>query len=315
VVAKWKRTWSVCVFFMLVLASLQVSSTVLGGNRGPPASSSATTATQMLTVDVYSDQGGRGPNKTLGTYTIGDTVKFYIYLNRNSTIQENIITPNGSVWVRMAGPVDASGPIIGYFDTEYPTGTWAISVKAQAGNETASDIAPFVVVDKQPYTCTRTSMFNTPRSTGEIEFTGKVIKTYLYPVGGVHSWDVKVDKVYFGPDIKNQTVYVQILAVTYTLGHPPGYLEENITLGDEVAVYGMLNGQAVSVNGSLNYYVEKLSTLCGQVQRPEEGSKGIELQLEEFLIVAVLMVTALILVRKKYLRSQDADSAGAGRQI
>jgi len=287
-------------FIFLILAISQVSSSVLAGNRVSPANLSATT-TQRLVVDIYSDHGGQGPNKTMGTYIIGDAVKFYIYISRNSTIQETILTPDGSVWFRMGGPMNA-GTIIDYFDTQYPTGKWAISVKAQAGNEIVSDIAPFEVVDKQPYTCTKTSLFNTSGNTGETKFTGKVVKTYVYPVGGVHSWDVQVDSVYFGPDIRNQTVHVQILAVTYTLGHPPGYLDENITLGDEVAVYGLLNEQSISVNGSGNYYVEKLSTLCEQTHAPtpQIESKGIGLQMGEFVIVIILLMMAVIALRKKY---------------
>jgi len=299
---KWRRTSSRYVFFIFLLAvSAQVGGTVFADSRGPPVGSSAAT-TQTLLVDVYSDQGGRGQNKTMGAYTIGDTVKFYIYITRNSMIQVTVITPNGSVWLRMAGPVEPSGPIIDYFDTQYPTGEWAISAKAEAGNETASDIAPFKVVDKHPYICTKTSLFDTSGNTGETKFTGKVVKTYLYPVGGVHSWDVKVDMVYFGHDIRNQTVHVQILTATYSLGHPPGYLDENITLGDEVAVYGLLNGESVSVNGSVNYYVERLSMLCEQTQAPNSGSEGIGLQAEEFLIIIALLVIALTAVRKKYPR-------------
>lgn len=310
--SKWKRNSSVCVYFILILAvGLQVSRSVLAGNQVSPAISS-TTITQTLVVDIYSDQGGQESNREMGTYTIGDTVKFYIYISRNSTIEETIITPDGSVWLRMAGPVNL-GIIIDYFDTQYPTGKWAISVKAQAGNRTVSDTAPFEVVDKQPYTCTKTSLFNTSGSAGEAKFTGKVVKTYIYPVGGVRSWDVQVDNVYFGPDIRNQTVHVQILAVTYTLGHPPGYLDENITLGDEIAVYGLLNGQSVSLNGSVNYYAVRLSMLCEQTypQAPRTGSKGIGLQLGEFLVAVILLLIALIVIRKKRLQLRGHSSSRA----
>jgi len=295
---KRRRSSSLFVYSVLILAlGLQVSNSILAGNQASPASSTAT-ATEILVVDIYSDQGGQGSNKTMGTYTIGDTVKFYIYISRNSTIQETIIAPDRSVWLRMAGPVN-SGTIIDYFDTQYPTGKWAISVKAQAGNDTLSDTASFEVVDKQPYICTKTSLFNTSGRTGETRFTGKVVKTYRYPVGGVHSWDVQVDNAYFGPDIRNQTVHVQILAVTYTLGHPPGYFDENITLGDQVAVYGLLNGQSVSVNGSVDYYIVKLSTLCEQTH-PPTAPKGIGLQLEQFLVVVALLMIVLMAIRRKH---------------
>jgi len=190
--------------------------------------------------------------------------------------------------------------------TQYSTGRWAISVEAQAEDRIVSDIASFEVVDKQPYICTKTSSFNTSGSPGETRFTGKVVKTYHYSVGGVHGRDVQVDKVYFGPDIRNQTVHVQILAITRTLGNPSGYLEENITLGDEVAVYGLLNGQSISVNGSVNYYVVKLSTLCQQTypKIPQTGSERIGLQLGEFLIAIILLVIALIAIRKRFSVSE-----------
>jgi len=308
---KWKRSSSVCIYLISILvASVEVSGSVPAANHVSSTNSGATAA-QILVVDIYSDQGGEGPNKTMGTYTIGDTVKFYIYISRNSTIRETIITPDGSVWLRMAGSLN-SGIIIEYFDTQYPTGRWAISVEAQVEDGIVSDIAFFEVVDKQPYICTKTSSFNTSGSSGETRFTGKVVKTYHYSVGGVHGWDVQVDNVYFGPDIRNQTVHVQILAITRTLGNPPGYLEENITLGDEVAVYGLLNGQSISVNGSVNYYVVKLSTLCQQTypKTPQTGSERIGLQLGEFLIVIILLVIALIAIRKKVLRvrSQTVNS-------
>jgi len=76
-------------------------------------------------------------------------------------------------------------------------------------------------------------------------------------------------------------------------------------LGDQVAVYGLLNGQSVSVNGSVNYYIVKLSTLCEQThpqtpQTPQTGPKGIGLQLKEFLVVVIILIIALIAVRRKY---------------
>jgi hypothetical protein len=211
----------------------------------------------------------------------------------------------------MSGPVN-SGTIINSFDTQYPTGKWAISVEAQAEDCVVSDTAFFEVVDKQPYICTKTSSLNTSGSPGETRFTGKVVDIYRYPVGGVHGWDIQVDKVYFGPDIRNQTVKVQILTISRALGNPPGYLEENITLGDEVAVYGLLNGKSISVNGSVDYYFMKLSTLCEQAhpQTPQTGSERIGLQLGELLIAIILLVIALTIIRKKVLhvRSQTVNS-------
>lgn len=292
------------------MASLEVSRSVHPANRVFIANSSAA-APQTLVVDIYSDQGGQGQNKTMGTYTIGDTVKYYIYISGNSRIRENIITPDGSVWPRMSGPVN-SGTIINSFDTQYPTGRWAISVEAQAESGMVSDTAFFEVIDKQPYICTKTSSLNTSGSPGETRFTGKVVQIYRYSVGGVHGWDIQVEKVYFGPDIRNQTVKVQILTISRALGNPPGYLEENITLGDEVAVYGLLNGKSISVNGSVHYYFMKLSTLCEQTypQTPQTGSANILLQLGGFLITIILLVIALVVIRKKVLhvRSQTMNS-------
>lgn len=157
--ATWKHDsleWG-CLILVLA-AGLDFSSYTLAASEVSSANPSATT-TQMI-VDMYSDQGGQGQNKTMGSYTIGDTVKFYIYTSSNSTIQEIIVAPDGSSWLRMAGPVN-SGTIIDYFETQYPTGKWAISVKAQAGNITVSDTAFFEVVDKQQYVCTKTSLLNT----------------------------------------------------------------------------------------------------------------------------------------------------------
>ena len=281
----------ICLIFLV--AALYLSS---------PALAASETTTQIA-VDIYSDQGGHGSNNTMGTYTIGDTIKFYIYVNTNTTIEVAVITPGGSVWPRMAGPVN-SGIIVDYFDTQYPTGQWAISVKAQTGKGVVLDIASFEVVDKQPYTCTRTISFNTSGSAGETRFTGKIIKIYIYPVGGIRSWDVRVNEVYFGPDIRNQTVHVQVLAVTCSTGSPRGYTDENMTLGDQVAVYGFLDGNSVSVNGSVYYYVVKLSTLCerGIPPHPETGAKQTELPLGPIVGTIALVVIILGLVGKKHLR-------------
>ncbi len=300
---------------ILVLVTISRTTVPLSASAANQFSSTnlSTIASQGLVVDIYSDQGGQGANMTIGTYVIGDVVKFYIYISKNSTIQERIITPNGTAWLRMSGPVN-SGTIIDYFDTQYPTGRWAISVTAQIANETASDVAPFEVVDKQPYTCTKTSLFNTSGSPGETKFTGRVVRTYLYPVGGIHTWDVQVDHVYYGPDIRNQTVQVQILTATFTLGHPPGSLDENMTLGDEIAVYGLLthtctcmSGQSVSLNGSVNYYAEKLSTLCEHTQPQTTGtgskvtsSNWVELEIGALAIIIALLALSIIALRNKH---------------
>jgi hypothetical protein len=194
----------------------------------------------------------------------------------------------------MKGPTEA-GTFVGYFPTEYPIGRWAIYVTLKTSNQTATDIAPFDVVDKPPYTCPRPNVIELSGNPGETKFTGKVVKTYLYPVGGVNSWDVRVDHVYFGPNIQNETVYVQILAITLTEGHPPGYLDYNITLGDEVAVYGSLNGESVSVNGSSNYYVERLSLLCQQPQTATSQIQSIqnEPSAEAAVVFFILLIVAL----------------------
>ena len=200
----------------------------------------------------------------IGTFTIGDTIKYSVFLNQNCTIEEDVITPDGSIWVRMAGPVN-SGTMIEYFDTQYPTGKWAFSVKAQKGAATASDTAVFFVADKPSYTSTKTTAYNNVTIIEEARFDGKIVRVYQYPVGGISTWDILVQKVYFGPEIGNLTVRVQALAITYTLGYPAGYVDNTIKLGDQVEVYGLVNQKAndtsVTLNGSEDYYIKKLSTL------------------------------------------------------
>jgi len=221
---------------------------------------------QELVVDIYTEKTGRGVNVSFGTYEVGDTIKVFIFVNQNCTIEEDLITPDGSVWVRMYGPVN-NGTIMDYVDTQYPIGKWTLSVKAEAGATKASDMAVFEVIDKAPPTCTKTWSIDSGMSTiEETRFDGKVVNIYRYPVGGVYGWDILVDKVYFGPEIGNLSVKVQLMAITYTLGYPPGYVDASITLGDQVEVYGLLNQEgrdiSVTLNGSENYYIKKSSTLC-----------------------------------------------------
>jgi hypothetical protein len=313
---RWKVNSSPYIFFIfLVLTISQANHSAFAENPSPYTTVIAD-ATQKLVVHVYGGNRGEAQNISMGTYVIGNLVKFYVHISMNSTAQEMIVTPNGTEWIRMKGPIEA-GTFVDYFQTQYPTGKWAILVSAKTGNQTASDIAPFEVVDKQPYTCTRTNLIGTPGNVGETKFTGRVVKTYVYPVGGVHSWDVQVDHVYFGSDIRNQTVYVQILAITYTLGHPPGYLDENITLGDEVAVYGLLNGQSVNVNGSVNYYVERLALLCEQPQvtTPQTGSDENAARTGEAALIIILLILALMVLRAKYSRGSKPTPSSISREM
>lgn len=225
----------------------------------PPNSTS-----QQLAVDIYTENAGRGSDVLIGTFTIGDTIKYFIFLNQNCTIEENVITPDGSTWLRMAGPVN-NGTMTEYFDTQYPTGKWAFSVTVQKAPATASDTAVFYVVDKPSYTPAKTTALTNVTTIDEARFDGKVVRVYQYPVGGVSAWDVLVQKMYFGPEIGNLTVRVQALAITYTLGYPSGYVDNTISLGDQVEVYGLVNQKgndiSVTLNGSEDYYIKKLSTL------------------------------------------------------
>jgi hypothetical protein len=76
--------------------------------------------------------------------------------------------------------------------------------------------------------------------------------------------------MFFGPDIRNLTVKVQLMGITRMPNFPPGYVDYGITLGDTVEVYGLLQKAGgdtfVTLNGFENYYIKKLSTLC---QSPE----------------------------------------------
>ncbi len=223
---------------------------------------------QRLGVDIYTEGKGRGQNVPIGTYIVGDVIKVFIFVSLNSTLTESLITPDGSVWLRMYGPVD-NGTMIEYVDAQYPIGEWKISVKAETGTASASDTAAFEVVEKGPYTCVMTQPPGLVNATTieEARFTGKVVRVYLYPVGGVYSWDVLVDRMHFGPEISNITVQVQLMGVTRMPNYPPGYVDHGIMLGDRVEVYGLVrregNDTFVTLNGSENYYIKKSSTLCG----------------------------------------------------
>lgn len=265
-----KRFPKAFICILMLTASIQVISTSMlstfpiSTDLSHVQYDSSNSTSQQLVVDIYTENAGRGPNVPIGTYRIGDTIKYFIFLNQNCTIEEDVITPDGSTWVRMAGPVN-NGTMIEYFDTQYPTGKWAFSVKAQKGAATASDIAVFYVVDKPPYTSAKTTALNNVTTIDEARFDGKVVRVYQYPVGGVSTWDILVQKMYFGPEIGNLTVRVQALAITYTLGYPSGYVDNTIRLGDQVEVYGLVNQKgndtSVTLNGSEDYYIKKLSTL------------------------------------------------------
>ncbi|GEM_PF-1186159 len=228
------------------------------------ADSMNSTSSRGLAVDIYTDTAGRGQNVSIGTYPVGEQIKFYVYVSQNCSFTLNLITPNGSVWNRMVAPMSA-GTFVDYVDAEYPIGAWKIETIAQQGSRAVTETAPFEVVEKTPFTLTRTYSFNTS-TIEEVRFNGKVVRTYLYPVGGVYAWDVQVDQIYFGPDIRNVTVKVQLFAISYTPNYPPGFVDYNITLGDHVEVYGLISqtqGQdmTVTLNGSENYYIKKQSTL------------------------------------------------------
>jgi hypothetical protein len=222
-------------------------------------------SSQKLVVDIYTESGGKGPNASIGTYVVGDTIKVFVYVSENCTIEEDVITPDGTTQLRMKGPV-SNGTYPWFVNAEYPTGKWALLVKAEGGGaESTSDTAVFYVVEKTPYTSVRVSTLSNVTNIEEGRFDGKVVRIYLYPVGGVSTWDVFVSRVYFGPGIENLTVRVQALATTYTLGYPPGYVDRSITLGDQVEVYGLFSQKgadtSVTLNGSENYYIKKLSTI------------------------------------------------------
>lgn len=217
-------------------------------------------------MDIYTEKGGLGPNVAIGTYTIGDTIKVFIRVSQNCTLEEDLITPDGSVWLRMKGPV-TGGTIIDYVDTQYPTGNWTLLVKAVSGVTSASDTAAFEVIDKEPYIYPKKQplKLDNVSTIEEARFDGKVVSVYRYPVGYVHGWDILIDRVYFGPDIGNLTVQTQLIDIARSPDSPPGYLDYNITLGDRVEVYGLVyqkdNDTSVKLNGSENYYIKTLRTL------------------------------------------------------
>jgi len=265
-----KRFPKVFICILMLTASIQIITT--GLTSAFPISMELShvqfdplnSTSQQLVVDIFTESAGRGSNVPIGTFTIGDTIKYFIFLNQNCTIEEDVITPDGSTWLRMAGPVN-NGTMTEYFDTQYPTGIWGFSVKAQKGAAAASDTAMFQVVDKSSYTSTKTIALNNVTTINEARLDGKVVRVYQYPVGGVSTWDILVQKIYFGPEIRNLTVRVQALAIMYTLGYPSGYVDNTIRLGDQVEVYGLViqkgNDISVALNGSEDYYIKKLSTL------------------------------------------------------
>jgi hypothetical protein len=256
----------VCILILVV--SLQS----IGGalSKSPRATSSvqypylSATSSQQLAVDIFTESQGRGTNASIGTYTVGDQIKFYVYVNYNCSLRLELVPPDGSVQLKMAGPVNA-GTFVDYVDAQYPIGRWEIVVVAQQGSNTVTETAGFEVAEKTSYTSARTTSFINATIIEEARFDGKVIQVYQYPVGGVAAWNVLVGKVYFGPDIGNTIVKVQWLAITATLGYPPGYIDYSITLGDQVEVYGLVTQKSgdtsVTLNGSEDYYIKKLGTL------------------------------------------------------
>ncbi len=266
----WKSFPKAFICLLIVVFSLQAISIPLISTFPVAANQSqrlhdpvSSNSTEQLVIDVYTESQGRGPNASIGTYTVGDQIKFYVYANQNCSMKLELVTPDGTVQLKMAGPASA-GTFVDYADAQYPIGKWEIVVIAQRGSNEVTETAPFEVVGKPSYTFARTTNFNST-IIEEARFNGKVVQVYRYPVGGVAAWDVLVDRVYFGPDIGNMTVKVQWLALTATMGYPPGFIDYSITLGDEVQVYGLISQKgtsaSVTLNGSEDYYIKKLSTL------------------------------------------------------
>ncbi len=182
-------------------------------------------------------------------------------------IKLEFITPDGSIWIHEVALVSA-GTFVDYFEAQYPIGLWRIVVVAQQGSSTVTETAPFEVVDKALYTFTRTVSSNAS-IIEETRFDGKVVQVYLYPRGGVYGWNISITRVYQGPESINTTVSVGVVTYNEVVSVLPslraGYVDPNITLGDQVQVYGLLSQNtgklSVTLNGSENYYIKKASTL------------------------------------------------------
>jgi hypothetical protein len=272
--AKHLKGLSLRAFFwisLFILSSMAVaievgfSANYLTPVTAPQLSNNSTS--QGLIVDVYTDNAARGANVSIGTYTVGDQIKFYVSLSQNCSIKLEFITPDGSIWIREVAPVSA-GTFVDYFEAQYPIGLWRIVVVAQQGSSTVTETAPFEVVDKALYTSTRTVSPNAS-IIEETRFDGRVVQVYLYPRGGVYGWNISITRVYQGPESNNITVSVGVVtyneAVNVLPTLRPGYVDPNITLGDQVQVYGLLSQNmgklSVTLNGSMNYYIKKASTL------------------------------------------------------
>ena len=265
------------IIMILAFASLAGNGVIFPVNpvitgKNSLRSFSNSTSSQGLVVDIYTDREGRGQNVSIGAYTIGDQIKFYLYVSQNCSIKLELITPNGSVWLRMAGP-ETAGTFVDYEEAQYPTGTWEIVAVASQGSKLVTETASFEVIEKATKECTNTYSLNSS-AIEETKFDGKIVNVYLYSVGGIYGWDVLVERTYFGPDITNLTVSVKVTTYSETANIipdlRPGYVDNNITLGDRVEVYGLLSQSSskisVTLNGSENYYIKKLSTLCESPQ-------------------------------------------------
>ncbi len=95
----------------------------------------------------------------------------------------------------------------------------------------------------------------------DIRFNGTVIESIEAAMPGAPwGWVVQVDEVLNGPQPRNDRLNVTTAAVA----PPCGYMDPDITKGDQVCVYGRYNspdGCEVSLSGSDDYYMQR-SSLC-----------------------------------------------------
>jgi hypothetical protein len=257
-----------------VLANLHGGFTGVRGDPTPePSARTFLTASNSnasgLSVTIYTNNPATGQNASIGTYTVGDMIKVFILINQNCIEKVVLVTPDGSMWLREFGPTSA-GTFPYFIEAQYPTGKWTLSVTATTAASTVVDTAAFEVVDKAPYLCVLTCSVKSTSTIEETRFDGKIVNVYVYPVGGVYGWDILVNRIYVGPEIQNRTVSVQALeyieSTSVVPSDRPGYVDPNITLGDQVEVYGLLSNStgklSVSLNGSEDYYIKNLRTLC-----------------------------------------------------
>lgn len=116
----------VCAFILVVslqaIGGALISTFPIATNAAPRQSSSLnSTLSQQLVVGIYVENQGRGPNASIGIYTVGDQIKFYIYLSQNCSLRLGLVTPDGSVQLKMAGPGNA-GTFVDYVEAQYPIG-------------------------------------------------------------------------------------------------------------------------------------------------------------------------------------------------